>query len=53
MFFHALAVVIALVGIVVLAIMGEPGALRQLVFFLICIAVAVVMAAGTLCLLIG
>lgn len=53
MFLHALAVVIALVGLIVLSAMGEPGAFRQLVFLLIGIAVAVVMAAGMLSLLVG
>lgn len=50
---HAAAFVICLVGLIILTVMGEPGALKQLVFFLICIVVAMVVAVGTIALLVG
>ena len=53
MILHGLAIVLCFVGLVVLSLLGEPGALRQLVYFVVCVIVALLMGAGMLSLFFG
>jgi len=51
MVFHVLAFIICFVGLVVLTIMGEPGALQQLIVFLFLITLAFLVFCSTILLL--
>lgn len=50
---HIAAFIICFVGLVILSIMGEPGALRQLFFLVAGLIIAAVLGLGMIGLLFG
>jgi len=53
MVLHGIALVICFIGLVVLSMMGEHGAFRQLMYFVFCLFLAITLGIGMLSLLFG
>lgn len=53
MVLHGIAFVICFIGLIILSVMGEKGAFRQLMYFVFCLFLALAVGLGLLSLLFG